>query len=120
MVFLAMTSLLLGSFQYQTKYAKILIETYICNNKKYQLEIYEIGEPKWPFGETNCRFILKSESKTISSYDFYIFNDGARVHKENFEVKWANDYIKIIVDGEEQAAIQYYLYYDGMVESVNN
>lgn len=64
-------------FTYQTHYKKTEITEFRSKDKQYALKMFQIGEPKWPFGAVNGRFELKKEGKVISSIDFSVADDGA-------------------------------------------
>ena len=107
---------LYGGIKYRTSYAKTKIMASSSVNGQYNLVIYMIGEPDWPFGTTHCRFELFEENKRIVKYPFSIKNDGANAHEENFNVIWSSDSVSVTVSGEEQDDIIYVLNYDGTIE----
>ena len=51
----------IGWFVYKTDYEKSEINTY--DNGSYQLKIYQIGTPIFPYGEGKCRFTLNKDGK---------------------------------------------------------
>lgn len=108
--------LLLAGIKYKISYAKTEIETLFFNDGRYQLVIYEIGEPDWPFGSTHCRFVLYDNTKQINTLNFSIRNDGAPAQGENFHTYWGTDNVMTRVSGEEQEDNFYSLYFDGSTD----
>lgn len=98
---------------YQTRFAKTEVETVSSPGGQYQLEIDEVGEPVWPFGPTRCRFVLREGRRSVTKYDFQIYNDGCRAQEENFAAVWTDDGVTILVTAEEQPDISYFLHFDG-------
>lgn len=107
-----LTFVLFGAILYKTEFERKLIETYISDNGEYQLDVYEIGEPDWPFGSTHCGFVLSHCNSVISRMKFTIYNDGGWAHSSNFLVSWHDDKVSIIVSGEEQSDTLYNLFFD--------
>lgn len=105
--------LLITGYKYKTEYAKTEIEIYHSDDYSYQLAIYNIGEPAWPFGPGKCRFILTREDKKINELDITIFNDGKWPQADNFDLSWKQDCVLVLVNGEEQEDITYTLFFDG-------
>lgn len=106
----------LGAILYKTEIERNEIEAYMSDDGEHELVIYQIGEPDWSFGSTHCRFVLSSENKIISEYNFLISNDGAPARSSNFAVNWYDDRVVIIVNGEEQRDEAYNLFFDGRIE----
>lgn len=76
---------------------------YKCNINNYKIEFKSIGEPKWPFGSAKAKIILKdSSNKKIESINEIVENDGKTLSEENIEVTCFNDFVQIIIKGEEQ------------------
>ena len=115
-IFALSTAILQGAIFYKTNYAKTEVETYTYD--EYTLEVYEIGEPEWPFGKTHCRFILNKEKERVIKFDFTISDDGTRAGKDNFDIKWYEDKIEVVVNGSEQSDMLYRLNFDGSMSSM--
>ncbi len=98
---------------YKINFKKELIKSSVSDDKIHTLTVYEIGEPEFPFGSANCRFVLKENRKTISSLDFEICNDGGWALPENVDIQWQKDCAFVTVNGEEQYDRIYHLYFDG-------
>lgn len=113
-VFLCLASIF-GMFLYVIKYKKTELASYQTGDGKYTLEIYQVGEPVWPFGPTKCRFEIAKEGERLCKYDFSIANDGKNASMGNFEVYFQTENAVITVSGEEQGKIQYDLFYDGTI-----
>lgn len=109
--FLMLSLLIMAAgYKYRTQYAKREIDTYYSNDQSYQLVIYNIGEPEWPFGPGKCRFVLKKEDKTIDTLDITVFNDGGWMNTDNFHVAWDSAHVSITVIAEEQEDTTYILH----------
>lgn len=75
-----------------------------------------VGEPEWPFGSASGRLVLKEGEDKISQTDFELHNDGASISSSCWKVTWHEDYVEIILSGEEQFDEQVILYFDGTKE----
>lgn len=109
-------SVIIGGFIYQTEFKQNEVNTYFSDDGTYSLTIYQIGDPDWPFGKTDCRFVLYGSGGTISTKDFSVYNDGGNVFDDNFNVQWHEDNVSITVNGEEQSDRTYILYFNGETE----
>ena len=109
--------LILGiSFSYITNYKKITIDTSNSPDRKYELTLQAVGEPDWPFGSASGRLILMEGQDKISQTDFELHNDGGSITSNCWKVTWYEDYVEVILSGEEQFDEQVILYFDGMKE----
>ena len=104
---LAILLILLGSFIYKTNYRKTEISTY--EKDRYQLVIYQIGTPTFPFGSGKCQIVLYKDGKQISKEDIELKNDGKWPDTGNFSVKWNFDSVTVNAHGEEQEDMIYTL-----------
>jgi hypothetical protein len=102
-------------FVYRTSFAKTEIITSASDDNSYQLIVYMIGEPEWPFGATHCRFDLFHSGKRLIKHPFSIQDDGAVAHESNFHVTWGEDHVTVIASGSEQKDKEYVLNFDGTV-----
>ena len=75
-----------------------------------------LKEPEWPFGSASGRLVLKEGKDKISQTDFELHNDGASISSSCWKVTWHEDYVEIILSGEEQFDEQVILYFDGTKE----
>lgn len=126
--FLIITSSIIGSlialiaifilfFTYTTEYKKTTRGTSNSPDGTYQLTLQSIGDPDWPFGAAEGRLILKEGSTTISETDFSLANDGQTISMECWRVTWLEDYVEVILSGDEQPDEQVILHFDGTKES---
>lgn len=113
LLIVVMAVVLIGGMQYKMKYAKTEVTKETSEDGQYELIIYMIGEPEFPFGATHCRFVLNQEKTRISKRDFLLLDDGAVAREENFDIRWEKDSVIITVSGDEQADAYYQLYFDG-------
>lgn len=116
LIFMILLIILFVGFRYRTTYAKTEIMTETSEDNQYTLKIYMIGEPEWPFGATHCRLELFKDSKRIIKCPIDIYDDGAIVHEDNFDIKWHEDNVTVTVSGSEQDENRYILSFDGTVE----
>ena len=109
--------LILGiSFSYITNYKKITIDTSNSPDRKYELTLQAVGEPDWPFGSASGRLVLMESKDKISQTDFELDNDGGSITSSCWKVTWYEDYVEVILSGEEQFDEQVILYFDGTKE----
>lgn len=119
-VTLSLILIAIGALKYKTDYARKEINTYYSDDKTYKLIVYTIGEPEWSFGPGKCRFVLSKDGKEISNFNFKHSNDGKWATADDFNVSWMDDKVKIIVSGEEQEDITYYLFFNGTITTIEN
>jgi len=98
---------------YVTNYKKISCDTSISPDGQYELLLQAVGEPDWPFGSASGQLVLKEGKDKISQTDFELRNDGRSISSSCWEVTWHEDYVEIILSGEEQFDEQVILYFDG-------
>lgn len=101
---------------YTANYKKTICDTSVSSDGKYELVLQAIGEPDWPFGSASGRLVLKEGKEEVSQTDFELSNDGGNISSSCWEVTWYEDYVEIILSGEEQADEQFILYFDGKIE----
>lgn len=109
--------LILGiSFSYITNYKKVTIDTSNSPDGKHELVLQAIGEPKFPFGSASGRLVLMEEKDKIAQADFELRNDGGSITSNCWIVTWYENYVKVILSGEEQFDEQIILNFDGTVD----
>lgn len=109
--------LILGmSFSYITNYKKVTVDTSNSPDGKYELTLQAVGEPDWPFGSASGQLVLKEGKKKVSETDFELRNDGGSISSNCWKVTWHEDYVEVILSGEEQFDEQVILYFDGTKE----
>ena len=114
---LGLIVLLIGSLKYKISYARTAVLTAASENGVYELTVYMIGEPDFPFGATHCRFDLQEGKKTITKYRFELHDDGCNASPGNFEIMWEDDAVLVHTTASEQEDQFYRLYYDGRAET---
>ena len=75
-----------------------------------------IGEPDFPFGDSHARIVLKNNGKTVTIQKFDVANDGGILLPYNWNVRWGENSVTVVISGEEQADNLYTFYFDGTVE----
>lgn len=116
LLFMILLIILFAGYRYRITYAKTEIMTETSEDNQYTLKIYMIGEPEWPFGATHCRLELFKDTKRIIKCPIDIYDDGAIVHEDNFDIRWHEDNVTVTVSGSEQDDNRYILFFDGTVE----
>ncbi len=106
-----------GRFFYITRYKITDIDTSVSEDGNYFLAYQNVGEPDWPFGASRVRLVLRGGKKNIIRFPFEIRNDGKWPAPEQWRVDWKEDRVEVTVFGEEQADMQYILYFNGTVRS---
>ena len=83
---LAMVVLLpLGYVRYKTRYEAEQISVSTSPDGDYELVIYSVGDPDFPFGAAHGRLVLKGKEKTVAYRSFEVANDGARFYDGDLE-----------------------------------
>ncbi|MCD7806034.1 MAG: hypothetical protein LUH19_01685 [Lachnospiraceae bacterium] len=100
-----------------TKYKVETIDMQQSPDGAYELKLQSVGEPYFPFGGAPGRLVLKENETVISRTRFEIANDGGPFTENAWKVTWQDDYVEIILSGQEQFDELFRLYYDGQVES---
>lgn len=104
------------SFSYITNYKKVTIDTSNSPDGKYELTLQAVGEPGWPFGSASGQLVLKEGKEKVSETDFELRNDGGSISSNCWKVSWYENYVEVILSGEEQFDEQVILYFDGTKE----
>lgn len=100
---LAMVVLLpLGYVRYKTRYEAEQISVSTSPDGDYELVIYSVGDPDFPFGAAHGRLVLKGKEKTVAYRSFEVANDGARFYDGDLETTWYIDRVEVVVSGSEQ------------------
>ena len=97
---------------------KTLIMTSVSPDETSRVEIYQVGDADFPFGDADCNIILTDGSKEIGHYSIAVANDGKNLAPENFYVEWLDDCADVTVMGEEMDPMICRLFYDGTGSSV--
>ena len=87
---------------YTVNYKKTTCDTSVSPDGKYELTLQAVGEPDWPFGSASGRLVLMESKDKISQTDFELHNDGGSITSSCWKVTWYEDYVEVILSGEEQ------------------
>ena len=101
---------------YTVNYKKTTCDTSVSPDGKYELTLQAVGEPDWPFGSASGRLVLVEGKDKISQTDFELHNDGGSITSSCWKVTLYEDYVEVILSGEEQFDEQVILYFDGTVD----
>lgn len=104
------------SLFYVTNCKKIDCDVSVSPNQNHELTLQQIGEPDWPFGSVSGRLVLVGNNRKIVQADFELRNDGASISDTCWKVTWYEDYVEVILSGEEQGDEKILLYFDGQIE----
>lgn len=107
----------LGYVRYKTRYKAEQISTSMSPDGDYELVIYSVGEPDFPFGAAHGRLVLKGKEKTVAYMPFEVANDGARFYDGDLETTWYGDRVEVVVSGSEQRDELMTLCFDGQTSS---
>lgn len=101
---------------YTVNYKKTTCDTSVSTDGKYELILLAIGEPDWPFGSASGRLVLRAGKEEISRTDFELCNDGGSISSSCWKVIWYEDYVEVILSGEEQPDERVTLCFDGTAD----
>lgn len=101
---------------YTVNSKKTTCDTSVSLDGKYELMLQAVGEPDWPFGSASGRLVLMEGKDKISQTDFELHNDGGSITGSCWKVTWYEDYVEVILSGEEQFDERVILYFDGTKE----
>ena len=107
----------LGYVRYKTRYEAEQISVSTSPDGDYELVIYSVGEPDFPFGPAHGRLVLKDKEKTVAYMPFEVANDGARFYGNDLETTWYIDRVEVVVAGSEQHDELMTLRFDGQTSS---
>ncbi len=96
---LAVLAIAAGYFLYKDMYEETLVCT--SEHEGYEVRIYMVGSPDFPFGNTSCRIKLYSGGSKLREKDIVLLNDGKTATEENFTVSWQKEKVVITSHGEE-------------------
>ena len=105
-----------GSFAYVSDYKITNVDTSVSPDETYELVLQDVGEADFPFGSASGRLVLYVGKRRISKADFELFDDGGCIRSGIWEVTWHEDYVEVIISGDEQFDEQIILYFDGKKE----
>ena len=92
----------LGYVRYKTRYEAEQISVSTSPDGDYELVIYSVGDPDFPFGAAHGRLVLKGKEKTVAYRSFEVANDGARFDESDLKTTWYIDRVEVVVSGSEQ------------------
>lgn len=73
---LAVVIIFAAALIWETHFKRSDIVAYVSPDKIYTLEVYEKGEPSWPFGPAHCVLLLKKNHHRICKAEADVYNDG--------------------------------------------
>ena len=105
-----------GSFVYVSDYKLTTVDTSVSPDGTYELVLQAVGEADFPFGSASGKLVLYEDKSRISKADFELRDDGGSIRSSIWEVTWHEDYVEVILSGDEQFDEQIILYFDGRKE----
>ena len=81
-------------------------------NDNYEVVLYAIGSPGWPFGPQEGKVVLRNQSEKINEVNFTLHNDGKNMGEGNWKVDWKEDRVIVTIIGEEQSDQNIVMYYE--------
>lgn len=107
----------LGYVRYKTRYEAEQISVSTSPDGAYELVIYSVGDPDFPFGAAHGRLVLKGKEKTVAYRSFEVANDGARFDESDLKTTWYIDRVEVVVSGSEQRDELVTLRFNGQTSS---
>ncbi len=86
----------LGYVRYKTRYEAEQISASTSPDGDYELVIYSVGKPDFPFGPAHGRLMLKDQEKIVAYRSFEVENDGARFYDDDLETTWYGDRVEAV------------------------
>jgi len=86
---------------YRTRYRKTLIAEYSSPDGIYSLSVWNVGEPRFPFGPGRCRVVLSCDGRQVAAEEVVLYNDGKWPDGDNFTAQWAENSVSVTVRAEE-------------------
>ena len=82
-----------------------VIASFDSPDEKYVLVFKQLGEPEWPFGQTDVRLELKDQNgKKLNSIDTFVANDGGNAYETNIKsLEWTDESVIIILRSSEMS-----------------
>lgn len=105
-----------GAFVYRTRYKVTTVTTNGSPDGSYELVLQAVGEAAWPFGPADGRLILRDKKSEVAKRNFTIYDDGAGIREDSWEVAWHDDCVEVVLSGDEQSDEWILLYFDGRIE----
>lgn len=105
-----------GSIVYVSDYKITTVDKSVSPDGTYELFLQSVGEADWPFGSASGQLVLKEGKNKISKAGFELFDDGGCIRGSIWKVTWHEDYVEVILSGDEQFDEQIILYFNGKKE----
>ncbi len=79
------------------------VKSFDSPDGSYCLKYQQLGDPEWPFGETDVRLSLyNAKNKKVNSVDTFIQDDGCIASVENVKsIEWQSDSVTVILQASE-------------------
>lgn len=104
-VFVLMILLFFFLAEYNFAYRRT--EVLSSSSGEYNISIYMIGEPQFPYGYTKWGFSLYSRRRKIREESHFLLNDGKILTEDNFLVIWGDDAVSIVASGSEEDDVRF-------------
>lgn len=114
---IAVMALVLGTFAYVIHYRIRLVDASASPDGAYEILFQQVGDPEFPFGRTHARLVLRKGNRTVIKKSIEIADDGTNASPNNWDVRWEEASVEVMIYGDEQYDVQYTLNFDGTQNS---
>lgn len=108
--------LLIGIAVYGLYYAVSTVDESESPGGTYTLQLQSVGSPIF-FSSAKGRLVLKEGKKKIVACKFVLYDDGGSVRPDIWQADWKEEYVEIIISGDEQDDEQIRIWYSGKTQS---
>lgn len=91
-----------GIYKYRSDFKVTFIAESVSPDGEYSVVLDQVGEPDFPFGPVKARISLKAGDKTIRTVDTEVWDDGANLGAQSWNVEWREDGASVTLLGSEQ------------------
>jgi len=99
-----------------------LIDSHVSPDGNYSLSLYQVGSPRWSFGDVQGKLVLYSfdDATQVNEVSFSLSNDGTGVDANNIvEVDWQQTGVRVVLRHFDTAEVtECVLSYYGAVTNI--
>lgn len=108
--------LLCGFMVYVFHYAVTTAAESESPDGKYTLLLQSVGSPIF-FSSADGQLVLKEGRKKIAAHKFVLSDNGGSVREDIWQVSWEEDYVEVLISGDEQNDELIKINYNGKSDS---